>query len=264
MLDETFRLDFWRAPIDNERGNHMPTRQSAWRNAAYEINWAPEWREFDVDGAAAFERVGKFARIDATVKETVVFYDRAAKISVEIEKGENVADLPRLGGYFLLPAAQDEDVSVEYYGRGPEENYWDRNAGSPLGFYQTTVDKMRVLTYSEPGEFGARTDCRWVAVENKSGQRLRFVALDSNGTKTDANGAATLTFSARRALNRDLESVEHNWQIPRRDFVVLNVDFAQQGVGGDDSWGAQTYPQYRLSGGKYRYEFLVEVEKGAL
>lgn len=264
MLDETFRLDFWRAPVDNERGNHMPTRQSAWRNAAYEINWAPEWREFDVDGAAGFERVGKFARFDATVKETVVFYDRAAKISVEIEKGKNVPDLPRLGGYFLLPAAQDEDVSVEYYGRGPEENYWDRNAGSPLGFYQTTVDKMRVLTYSEPGEFGARTDCRWVAVENKSGQRLRFVALDSNGTKTDANGAATLTFSARRALNRDLESVEHNWQIPRRDFVVLNVDFAQQGVGGDDSWGAQTYPQYRLSGGKYRYEFLVEVEKGAL
>ncbi|MBQ2850908.1 MAG: hypothetical protein IJE77_10540, partial [Thermoguttaceae bacterium] len=159
--------------------------------------------------------------------------------------------------------AQDEEISVEYYGRGPEENYWDRNGGSPLGFYQTTVDKMRVA-YSEPSEFGARTDCRWFAVENKSGQRLRFVALDSNGTKTDANGAATLTFSARRALNRDLESVEHNWQIPRRDFVVLNVDFAQQGVGGDDSWGAQTYPQYRLSGDKYRYEFLVEVEKGAL
>lgn len=263
MLDETFRLDFWRAPVDNERGNHMPTRQSVWRNAAYEINWAG-WRELDVDGAAGFERVGKFARFDATVKETVVFYDRAAKISVEVEKGKNVADLPRLGGYFVLPAAQDEEIAVEYYGRGPEENYSDRNGGSPLGLYQTTVDKMRVLTYSEPGEFGARSDCRWFSVENKSGQRLRFVALDANGTKTDANGAATLTFSARRALNRDLESVEHFWQVPRRDFVVVNVDLAQQGVGGDDSWGAQTYPQYRLSDGKYRYEFLVEVENGAL
>jgi beta-galactosidase len=264
MLDNTFFLDFWRAPIDNERGNHMPTRQSVWRNAAYEIDWAPEWREFDVDGAAGFERVGKFARFDATVKETVVFYDRAAKISVEVEKGKNVADLPRLGGYFVLPTPQDEDVAVEYYGRGPEENYSDRNGGSPLGLYQTTVDKMRVLTYSEPGEFGARSDCRWFSIENKSGQRLRFVALDANGTKTDANGAATLTFSARRALNRDLESVEHFWQVPRRDFVVVNVDLAQQGVGGDDSWGAQTYPQYRLSDGKYRYEFLVEVENGAL
>lgn len=257
FLDTAFQLDFWRAPTDNDRGNNMPTRQAIWRNAASEIDWSDELREFDENGAQGFERTGKFRNIDATVTETVVFYEEGAKIGIAVEKGENVPDMPRFGARFLIPAKADEDFGVEYYGRGPEENYWDRNTGSPLGLYQTTVDKM-FTQYSEPGEYGLRTDCRRATVASKDGVGLRFTALSSNGTATNADGAASFSFSARRALNRDLESVEHNWQVPRRDFVVVNVDFAQQGVGGDDSWGAQPYPQYRLSGKSYKYEFLVQ------
>ena len=259
FLDNVFQLDFWRAPIDNERGNQMSARLGAWRNAGFEINWNDELVESEEDGAKAFARTGKFRNIDATIVEKVVFYNKAAKFSISIEKGDNVPDMPRFGGYFLFPAQADEDLAVEYYGRGPEENYSDRNTGSPFGLYQTTVDKMFVSSYSEPGEFGARTDCRRVSLTNEKGAGYRVTALSANGVQTSADAAASFTFSARRMLNRDLESVEHAWELPRRDFVVLNVDFAQQGVGGDDSWGAQTYPQFRLSGKSYSYEFLVEI-----
>ena len=63
--------------------------------------------------------------------------------------------------------------------------------------------------------------------------------------------------TARRFLSRDLESVEHNWMLPRRDFIALNIDLGQVGVGGDDSWHARELPQFRLSDNHYTFEYLI-------
>ena len=253
----SYQLDFWRAPIDNERGNDMSSRQGVWRNAGFEIDWNEPVKVDPVDGLATFERQGKFRRIDASVKERVIVGKTGLRLAVTVEKGENVPDMPRLGGYFAVPVKMLNDgQTVRYYGRGPGENYWDRCDGSPVGLYETTVDKMVVPTYSEPGDFGYRTDCRWAEIVNHEGKTVRATAVEANGEKIP-----TFSFSARKSLNRDLESVEHGWMIPKRDFVVINVDFKAQGVGGDNSWGAQTYPQYRLSQKKYSYEFQLDFEK---
>lgn len=249
---EKVQPDFWRAPTDNDRGNNMPTRLAVWRNAAYELAWS----DLKKTAPGVYERSGKFSSIDATLTEKVSLGENGLyKLAFAIEKGENVPDMPRFGAFFIV----DGDASVEYYGRGPEENYWDREDGSPVGVYKTNPDDMFV-SYSEPGDFGARCDVRWIEVAGKKGT-IRVTAVETNGVKTDANGTATITASVKRALARDLESVEHNWQIPRRDFAVFNVDFQEQGVGGDDSWGAQTYPQFRLSDKHYSYEILVQETK---
>lgn len=253
ILDKV-QLDFWRAPIDNDRGSNMQTRLAAWRNAAYEINWDA----LQATGDGVYERAGKFAHIDATITEKVSLGENGMyKLAFSLVKGENVPDLPRFGAYFVVPG----DSEVEYYGRGPEENYSDRNDGSPVGLYKTTVDAMFVGDYSEPGDFGVRTDCRWIKVTGKDGSAIRVTALDANGVKTNADSVATITTCVKRMLNRDLESVEHSWAIPKRDFAVLNVDLLDQGVGGDDSWGAWPYPQYRLSAKSYSYEVLVQETK---
>ncbi len=261
-LLETYRLNFWRAPSDNDRGNKAPTRQSVWRNAGDEIEWGEVHEVEQVDGCPTYERVGKFKNTDGSVKERIVVGDMAFRLAVEVEKGANAPDMPRIGGYFQGPISMlGDDLTVEYYGRGPKENYWDRKDGSPIGLYKTSVDQ-EVSLYSEPGEFGNRSDCRFVTVYYKNGEdlvKLRLTALDANGVKSNENEQATLNFSVKRVLDRDLESVEHNWQVPQRNRVFLNVDFQQQGVGGDDSWGAQPYPQFRLNGNKYRYEFKGEV-----
>ncbi|MBQ9812544.1 MAG: DUF4981 domain-containing protein [Thermoguttaceae bacterium] len=249
-----FQPDFWRAPIDNDRGNRMSDRLGVWRNAGFEIDWQDPESVDAPDGIPTFERVGKFKKIDATIKERVSFAKNGARFYVEVEKGDNVPDMPRFGGYVTIPLdALSSDQAIEYYGRGPEENYWDRRDGSPIGRYETTIDKMFVSTYSEPGDFGYRTDCRWFSIKDSEGNTFKISALDANGEEIPTFG-----FSIRKQLNRDLESVEHNWMVPKRNFAVINVDFRQQGVGGDDSWGAQTYPQFRLSGKKYSYEFMVE------
>ena len=157
------------------------------------------------------------------------------KLAFSIVKGENLPDPLRFGAYFFV----DGDSQVEYYGRGPEENYWDRKDGSPVGLYKTTVDDMSVFCYSKPCEFGARCDCRWIEVTGKDGTKLRVTALDANGVKTDANGTATITASVRRALNRDLESVEHVW--PRHE-ILPQCGSSGQGVGSDRP-GAPTLPE---------------------
>ncbi len=265
---DCFRLNFWRAPIDNERGNKMSSRQGVWRNAADEI----VWNDARKTAEGVYERVGKFKRLDATIKETLTAIDdNKFTFAVELEKGERAPDPPRFG--FCFPAGQAGiseslfDLECEYYGRGPGENYWDRCDGSPVGLYKATVDEMFEPTYSEPGDFGARTECRW-AIFRELGfrdgskcecQTIRVTPIDANGVKTSADKPATMTFSMKRMLDRDLESVEHAWQIPIRILPIVYIDLLAQGVGGDNSWGAQTYPQFRLSDKKYRFEVLIEL-----
>ena len=247
---DAIQLDFWRAPNDNDRGNNMSDRQGAWRNAGMEINWS-ELKELE---PGVFERVGTFKNLqNASVTEKITLgKNNAYKVAFSVDK-KGAPYLPRFGAYILSDA-----TNVEYYGRGPEENYFDRHDGSPVGLYKTTVADMFVPTYSEPGEFGYRTDCRWVKATNNDGRGVKITAINANGVVTGKDAAATISFSAKNMLNRDLESVEHPWQIPVRNFTVLNFDFLQSGVAGDDSWGAQAYPQYRLSADSYSYEVLVE------
>lgn len=251
---KAYQLDFWRAPNDNDRGNKMSDRLGVWRNAGFEIQWSEIVESAEkIDGCPTFERTGKFQRVDAEVKERVAFGKNGFKIAVSIEKGDNVSDMPRFGGYFVLPLDKiSADQEVTFYGRGPGENYWDRKDGSPVGLYKTSIDNMFVA-YSEPGDFGYRSDVRWFELKTPENKPVRVYAINSNNEETP-----TLCFSVHKMLNRDLEAVEHNWMIPQRNSAVVNIDYREQGVAGDDSWGAQTYPQFRLSGKSYSYEFMVE------
>ena len=245
--------DFWRAPTDNDRGNNMAQRLGVWRNAGPDMVWSdPVLGEADGLPTATWSGKGKAIDVKCDWVETTLA-DHSVKVSVTVEKGEGTPDFPRVGSLLSIPSEYDQIV---YYGRGPQENYWERNTGAMVGRYATTVDQM-FTAYSEPGEFGYRTDCRWVEVTNAEGNGWRFTALDANGTTTSAETAATLCFSAKRCLNRDLESVEHNWMIPQRDFITLNLDYKQMGVGGDDAWGAREYPQFRLTANKYTFAYLI-------
>ena len=245
--------DFWRAPTDNDRGNAMPTRLAVWRNAAAELVWdQPE--TIQTTEGTVLKRAARGTNLDLTCTLTeTTLADGSVKVAMTVEKGEDVPDFVRVGTSVRVPQQFDR---VSYFGRGPYENYWDRKSGSMVGRYSTTVDEM-FTPYSEPGEFGYRTDCRWVELTDQDGRGWRFTALETNGTRTTADEAAVLCFSARRFLHRDLESAEHNWMLPKRDFITLNIDFGQAGVGGDDSWHARELPQFRLSDNRYTFEYLI-------
>ena len=149
---------------------------------------------------------------------------------------------------------------IDYYGRGPDENYIDRKTASLVGRYTTTVDEM-VINYSRPGEYGYRTDVRWVAFRNKNGEGVMFAAMPSDedlkhrGDKYKPD-AGTICFSASRFSREQLETCDHPYKLQKSNEIFVNIDLLQMG-GGDDAWGAQPHEQFKLKDKEYTLRFFM-------
>ena len=231
LIDAFLEADFWRAPTDNDRGYNMTERQGIWRTT-------PEGTKVDWNVA--------------------VLPDAEVVTQMDVFIPENMIDPPRIGTRFSLPVEFDQ---IEYYGRGPDENYIDRKTASLVGRYATTVDEM-VVDYARPGEYGYRTDVRWVAFRNKNGEGVMFAAMPSDddlknrGDKYKPD-AGTICFSASRFSREQLETCDHPYKLQKSNVIYVNIDLLQMGVGGDDSWGAQPHEQFKLKDKEYTLRFLM-------
>ena len=152
-------------------------------------------------------------------------------------------NLPRLALQTMLAPGLEQ---VEWYGRGPMENYRDRNDAAFVGIYNTTVDAMRER-YVRAQTMGERTDTRWLQLTDTDGRGIRIVA------------DGTLDFSAQHYTDRDLWRVKYGHDIGkvRRDEVVLTLDCVQRGLG-NASCGPQPLPEYEIKGGAdYGVRFFI-------
>ncbi|MDR2706166.1 MAG: hypothetical protein LBC02_10340, partial [Planctomycetaceae bacterium] len=227
--------DFWRSPIDNDRGNNLAKRHGIWHT-------------------------GQKTPAEVNAQFTYGTTDNGVVVLFDVNKPAGMIDPPRVGTQFVL---RGEFNQVEYYGRGPDENYWDRKEGSAVGRYKTTVEEMFVADYVEPGENGNRTDVRWVAFRNKDGNGFLFCSMP-NETDIKLRGqtkgkldAGTIAFGASRYSKEELEKHDHPYKMTANKDIFVNIDYAQMGVGGDDSWGAQTHDEFRLKESKYTLKYRV-------
>jgi beta-galactosidase len=135
---------------------------------------------------------------------------------------------------------------VEWYGRGWDENYQDRKTAAFVGRYKGTVDQL-YIPYVRPQENGYRTDVRWVSVTNGKDFGILF------------QGKPLICFSALPYTYEDLKGFKHGGkhinQLPVNQFIDLNIDLLQAGVGGDDSWGAWPMEKYLPKAGDYQWSF---------
>ncbi|MCU0914783.1 MAG: DUF4981 domain-containing protein [Planctomycetes bacterium] len=236
---------FWRAPIDNDDGNGMVKRLGAWRKAGAERK---------VQSVTAEQAAPQLVRITAEAtlpvgedtKHRIVYHvygsgDIIVDVSMQ-PAGQRVPELPRFGMQMAIP---DRYSNLTYLGRGPYENYWDRHTGSAVGLYSGSVAEMTHV-YTRPQENGNRTDVRWLTLTNRRGTGLLAV------------GMPLLSVSAWPYSMEDLEKAMHINELPDRDFVTLNLDYRQMGVGGDDSWGARPHPEYTLPAQPYSYRFRLK------
>ena len=155
--------------------------------------------------------------------------------------------LPRFGVTFAVPRSEND---VKWYGRGPGENYWDRKTGYELAIYENIVDKMW-FPYCRAQDTGNHTDTRWFTITDGQGKGLR---IDATG-----EGCKPVSFSTLPFTVADIEKANHPTDLPRRDFNTVFVDWKLHGVGGDNSWGAWTHPQYTLPADQ-PYSFRFEIE----
>jgi beta-galactosidase len=240
--------NFWRAPTDNDFGNEMPRRLGVWRSASLErelksmtaVQDAPD----RVTVTVAFDLGG--VQATHTVRYTVAGGGEVL-IANDFAPRENarLPEMPRVGMRLAMPQEFDR---VQWFGRGPQENYWDRKTAADIGLYVTTVAEQTV-PYVAPQEYGNHCDTRWVAVRNKEGAGLLIAGQPVFGFAALPHWPEDLTLVSRGA--------EHPVDIIRRDFTCLTLDLAQMGVGGDDSWGALVHPEYTLPAKAYSYSFRV-------
>jgi beta-galactosidase len=242
---------FWRAPTDNDFGNNMQVGLGIWRTAhvnrvvkkviagEQSENGLPIIVEYELAGIGVPYTIDYLIQNDGSIKVTS---------SMDMT-GRDLPELVRFGMRMQLP---QQFTNLEYYGRGPWENYSDRNTASFVGLYKDDVKNQYAWNYIRPQESGYKTDVRWLTL------------TDNNGMGVRIEGVQPICFSATNMRTEDLDpgltkKQQHPTDIKPRKEVYLNVDLKQRGVGGDNSWGALPHDQYRLLDKKYAYSYVIRL-----
>jgi beta-galactosidase len=242
---------FWRAPTDNDFGNNMQVSLGIWRTA--HVNRivkkviAGEQTPEGLPIIVEYELAG--VNVPYTI-DYLIQNDGSIKVTSSIDMtGRNLPELPRFGMRMELP---HQFNNLEYYGRGPWENYSDRNTASFVGLYKDDVKNQYAWNYIRPQESGYKTDVRWLILTNSEGSGIKI------------EGVQPICFSATNMRTEDLDpgltkKQQHPTDIKPGKAVYLNVDLKQRGVGGDNSWGALPHDPYRLLDKKYSYSYVISL-----
>ncbi|HLR61593.1 MAG TPA: glycoside hydrolase family 2 TIM barrel-domain containing protein [Lentibacillus sp.] len=228
--------DYWRAPNENDVGNGMPSRTGTWRDAGENrtvtdvklTNYGENAVQVKVTGTLPTETESNY--------KTVYTIYGTGEVAVKntLEPGENLPEIPAVGMELTLP---EEFEQINWYGRGPESNYWDRKTGYPVGVYDSTVDD-EFFPYAIPQETGNKTDVRWVTFTNEDGTGLM------------ATGLPLMEFNALHYTEKDLEEAAHPYELDKKDDIHVNLNYHQMGLGGDNSWGARPHPEFTMQAEK--------------
>ncbi|MCP4900986.1 MAG: glycoside hydrolase family 2, partial [bacterium] len=250
--------NFWRAPTDNDLGNGMPARCGIWQHAGEKRLVEEVTVERLGESVARVVVETRLVEVEAKYTTSYTVFgtgDVLVEVSYRSEK-DDLPELPRFGMTMTLPKAF---VEMSWFGRGPHESYWDRKTGAAVGRYSGAVwDQFH--PYTRPQETGNLTDVRWLALRDAQGYGLLAVGGPLLSTSAWQFPVDELDFQP--VAGSDRESIvpvsrRHGAEIRRHDFVTLNLDDKQMGVGGDTSWGAKTHPEYTLTGSEYSYAFRI-------
>ena len=241
MIKMIPKPNFWRAPIDNDCGSLMPMRYSQWKIASMYLShkypngshypglYAPEIEVHEDCAEVSYRYVMPTTPASECRLTYRVFGDGSIQTTLTYDPVKELGDMPEFGVMFKLDADYD---NVTWYGMGPEETYVDRCAGAKLGVYKNKVED-NMAKYLVPQECGNKVGVRWATVTNRKGRGMMF-----SGDKME--------FSALPYTPHELENAMHPYELPQVHYTVVRVAKQQMGVGGDDSWGAQTHPEYLI------------------
>ncbi|MCU4154540.1 DUF4981 domain-containing protein [Carboxylicivirga sp. A043] len=247
LLAEDLMPTFWKAPNDNDHGYNMVEKLAIWQN----IMDSAMVVDSKLSRLGNFQAVVSF-RIYLPPVDSYINLDYTVSgngqiiVNYVFEVGDvTMPMLPRIG---LKAALKPEFNDVSWYGRGPWENYPDRNSAAFVGLYSSTV-KEQYVEYASPQDNGYKTDVRWLKLSNSQGSGLQVLANRSFG------------FSALHYTVSDFTSKErgvlHPFDLPKRDEVYLHLDHKIMGVGGDNSWGAKPHSPYLIRPKDYAFQLII-------
>lgn len=241
------RVGFWKPLVDNHQQeaddlwtpNHLQIMQSSMRNVEWRTDGNAVVVEYDVSVAPPVFDFGMRCHVAWRVT-----LEGVATVRVTGEPYGDYRDIiPRIGLSLEVPG---DLRRVEWFGRGPGENYPDSKAANTIGFWETTVDDM-ITPYVVPQDYGNRGDTRWMAITDDAG-----VGLHVSRPSADAG----FHFSAWPYTEKDLDESAHRTDLVERDTVTLNLNDQVMGLG-SNSWGSEVLDSYRTRFESFDYSFTL-------
>lgn len=247
LLERGAKPNLWRAPTDNDDGGGRNSYGAQWRrDGLNELKlkvqdvslYENETQAKVVVKGALASKAG-----DIPVQMAYVVHG-SGEVTVynEIEIPEAIKTVPRIGTEWLLKKEFDQ---VQWYGRGPEESYIDRNDGERFGVYNSSVKDL-YFPYVKPQENGNRSDVYWMSITNEDNVGLLVT------------GQPTFNFSATFYSLENLTNAKHTTDIEDAPYTTLNIDYQHAGLGGDDSWNPRTHPEFQLRPGTYKFSYHIK------
>ncbi|MCO4820455.1 MAG: DUF4981 domain-containing protein [Flavobacteriaceae bacterium] len=248
--------NFWRSVTDNDFGNHMDEKNIEWKRASLESKVTVVNHKILEGGSIAMTVNYHLPGVETTFVSNYIIHGNGA-IHIENTLNETTyeGDIPRIGMRLQL---QKNYENLSYFGRGPWENYQDRNTSAFIDLYISKVSEQ-YIPYIRPQDNGYKTDTRWIALSDGNKKGLLFVSGNKN----------QLSFSALHMENEDFDTTsgldyknsnkrKHTIDINEKELVQLNIDLGQRGLAGDDSWWSKPQEKYQLKGNKiYQYSFYM-------
>ena len=240
--------DFWRAYTDNdERPLKHKKYSEIWRTVA--AGWKVAGVSVTSEDNAALVKVqGELPDVNGKYNVRYTIYGTGEiKVYARYQGSEKEIKGPhRIGMELMVPAGFE---NITWFGRGPNPTYSDRKF-ERVGIYNGTVDEQWV-DYSRPQENGNKVDVRWVLLKDGDGSGLLF------------RGSPVLSVSARHYSKNEMEKAKYSFEMKRSEDIHLNIDLAQLGVGGNNSWGATALDDYQLKNEPTAYRFYMRPFDGS-
>lgn len=239
------RPSFWRPQTDNDfRGSKTHINLKEWKATETERTVSSFTSTDLPDGGKEVTIVHTLLNGKVQwVNKIRISGDGTIGVDAEIEADDGLPVIPKVGLMMQIPT---DYKKITWFGKGPQENYTDREFASIVGLFEMHINEF-ITPYIKPQENANRTGIRW----------MRFTGTDGSGV--EVVGKDLLSMSAWPWTMEQLEKANHTSELPANDFITVNIDMKQMGVGGNDSWTQRAFPlqQYQIKSAKYSYSFTL-------
>ena len=252
ILMEGPKPNLWRVPTDNDLGGGASSYAASWEAFGLDSlkTIITDVLDVEMEGdrwmvTTTGVLVGKSDGI--RFERNLIFHANGdLQVVMSYDVPETAPPLPRVG---IQMAIRKEYDQFSWYGRGPQEAYWDRKDGARFGVWEGTA-QAQYVPYGRPQEYGNKADVRWASLTDGQGKGLQIQAQKEHPLNVNVH-----TYSPQ-----SLMQARHPYELSPGDRLWLYLDWQQMGLGGDDSWSPRVHPEYLLSAGSYQLSVLLRAK----
>lgn len=252
LLDrESITPEFWRAPTDNDYGAQLQRKFAVWKDPQMKLKGV----EYNVsDSCAMVIALFDMPDVKGLLGMTYILLPTGEVIVKQRFTADSEAKVPDMFRYGMQLQMPKKYADIEYYGRGPIENYADRNSSEFVGIYKSNA-KDEYFPYIRPQESGNHTDVRRFTVyDGKSGRGLTFYST----APMECSALHYLVADLDDGMNKDKKHGRHSGDLVERDLTQIHIQQKQQGLACVNSWGAWPLEKYRVHYGNRDFMFVIK------